>query len=364
MKAIKGFFSTLSSGKGIKAERAKYQAIYYVCSMVNIIHLVIFLMLQIQIMVVVNLICLVALFVMKCIIPSNKFFACMMITYLTFYLHEIIVSVWIGWSFGFTYYIFGIIPVIFYLNFSNPISSKKTRVPIIILVVSLVTFLVVRYLSSINGPIHPITSVTATNTIFTINSLICYLVVMLFCALYIEEMKTIQRRLREQNLQLRQLAERDPLTSLLNRRSMMDYLKMALDISKLGELKYCVIICDIDDFKITNDTYGHDCGDKVLVQIANLMLECLGEESKISRWGGEELLMLVPWDLNYCIERIEYLRKKLETNVFVYQENKIHITMTFGIKFFHAEMTVSEVIQLADSNLYHGKKSGKNCVVA
>ena len=363
LKTFRLFYSTLLSGKGVKAERAKYHAIYYVCSLVNIVCLAIFLFLKINMMVAVNLLCLISMMIMKRLIPKDKFFACMLITYMNFYLHQIIVSLWIGWNFGFTYYIFGIIPVIFYLNFSNPVSSKKTRVPITILIISLLGFLATRYLSSIYGVVQPIKSVAATNTLFTINSIICFTVVILFCALFIEEMRMSQRRLREQNIQLRQLADIDPLTSLFNRRSMMGYLKSALNYSNLEVMNYCVILCDIDDFKQTNDTFGHDCGDKVLVQIAELMRENLSEESKISRWGGEELLMLVPWELNYCKEQIESLRKKLEEYVFTYQQHKIHITMTFGIKSFESEMSVQEIIQLADRNLYEGKKSGKNCVV-
>jgi diguanylate cyclase (GGDEF)-like protein len=364
MKALRVFFSTLLSGKGVKAERAKYHAISYVCSFVNIIHLVTFLILQIHIMVFVNLLCLLSLFIMKKLIPRDRFFACMLITYSNFYLHQIIVSIWIGWTFGFTYYIFGMIPVIFYLNFSNPISSKKARVPINILLVSLICFLGARYISSIYGPIQRINSVMVVNTIFSINCIICFLFVMLFCALYIEEMKAVQHRLREQNGLLRQLADSDPLTSLLNRRSMLEHLRKAFDAYKTLGKNYCVIICDIDDFKNTNDTYGHDCGDKVLVQIADLMKACLGEESKISRWGGEEILMLVPWELNLCIEKIEDLRKQLETYSFIYQQHEVHITMTFGIKTFDSNMSVQQIIQLADSNLYEGKKIGKNCIVA
>jgi diguanylate cyclase (GGDEF)-like protein len=187
---------------------------------------------------------------------------------------------------------------------------------------------------------------------------------MLFCALYILEMRASQRCLEEHNTHLRQLADCDPLTSLLNRRSMMNYMMNAFDNFETGNLDYCIILCDIDDFKQTNDTYGHDCGDMVLVQSAKLLRECLGEDSKICRWGGEELLMLVPWSLNYCIEQIEIIRKKLENYIFLYQQNRVQITMTFGIKAFESELSVHEVIQLADHNLYEGKKVGKNCVIA
>ena len=362
-KALKLFYSTLLSGKGIRAERAKYHAIYYVCSLVSIIHFVTFLLLQIHVLVGVHLLCLVSLQVMKKLAKSDKFFACMLITYFDIYLCEIMVSIWIGWNFGFTYYLFGLIPVIFYLNFSNPTTSKKTRIPIIIILASMVCFLVARYASSFHGPIQPIRSVAVINTIFTINCIICYLIVTSFCALYIVEMKAIQNRLREQNDQLRQLADSDPLTSLLNRRSMIDYLKRALDTYKAGIMDYCIIICDIDDFKQTNDTYGHDCGEMVLIQIADMMREVLGEVCNVSRWGGEEILILVPWDLNFCIAQIEYLRNKLEKYEFVYQEYRLHITMTFGIKAFEQKMTVQELIQLADLNLYEGKKTGKNCIV-
>lgn len=364
MKHVKELFSTILDGKSVSSEQAKYYTMYYVCSILNIIHLVIFVVLNIYLLAAVNLICLSIFFAMKRLITYNRFFACMMITYGNIYIYQIIVSVFIGWNFGFTYYIFGLIPVIFYLNFSNPTSSRSNRVPIIILLLSLGCFLIARYLSSIHGPIHPITSVVAINTIFTINSIICYLIVMLFCALYILEMKASQRYLQEHNNHLRYLADCDPLTSLLNRRSMMDYIVNAYDNFEAGNSNYCIILCDIDDFKQTNDTYGHDCGDMVLIQCAKLIREGLGDDSKICRWGGEEILMLVPWNLNYCIEQIELLRKKLESFIFLYQQHKVKITMTFGIKAYESELTVHELIQIADHNMYKGKKAGKNCVIA
>lgn len=364
MKNVKMLFLTILDGKGVSSERAKYLTIYYVCSLLNIIHLLIFLIFHIYVLAAVNLICLGSFLIMKKLINYDRFFTCMMITYLNIYICQIIVSIWIGWNFGFTYYVFGLIPVIFYLNFSNPTSSRSTRIPILILLVSLACFLGVRYLSSAHGPIQPITSVVAINAIFTINSMICYLIVMFFCALYILEMKASQQCLEEHNDYLRLLADSDPLTSLLNRRSMMNYIMNAYNNFEIGNSNYCIILCDIDDFKMTNDTYGHDCGDMVLVQSAKLLRESLGDDSKICRWGGEELLMLVPWNLNYCIEQVENIRKKFESYIFLYKQHRVKITMTFGIKAFDSELTVHEVIQLADHNLYQGKKSGKNCVIA
>ena len=364
MTHVKKIFSTILDRKGVYSERAKYNAIFYVCNFLNIIHTAIFMILDIHTLAAANLISMTTFLVMKKLIRRDRFFACMMITYMNIYIYHITVSIWIGWNFGFTYYVFGLIPVVFYLNHSNPTSSKNHKVPIIIGLVSLIVFLAARYLSSINGPIHPITSVVAINTIFTINSIICYLILMLFCTLYILETRGSLRCLEEHNYQLKHLADCDPLTSLFNRRSMMDYILIAYDNFKAGNSDYCIILCDIDDFKQTNDTYGHDCGDMVLIQCAKLLRESLGEDSKICRWGGEELLMLVPWNLNYCIEQIEHLRKKLENFEFLYQQQSVQITMTFGIKAFESNLSVHEVIQLADHNLYEGKKVGKNCVIA
>ena len=118
---------------------------------------------------------------------------------------------------------------------------------------------------------------------------------------------------------------------------------------------------DIDDFKAVNDTYGHNCGDYVLVTLAKLMKEIFADSS-CSRWGGEEFLI---FDDKYkekeaVIEKMELLRKTVDEYAFDYDGRRLHLTITAGIAFYEKGLSKEEWINKADIKLYEGKKSEKN----
>ncbi|MFA6653350.1 MAG: GGDEF domain-containing protein, partial [Candidatus Delongbacteria bacterium] len=124
------------------------------------------------------------------------------------------------------------------------------------------------------------------------------------------------------------------------------------------------VISDIDNFKTFNDSYGHDCGDFVLVNLANLMRSVLRKQDCIGRWGGEEFIFLMPkTELEGGSLVAEKIRKKIENETFYYRDIKLNITMTFGVNVFDAIMDIDYCINKADEALYQGKSKGKNCVV-
>ncbi|MCK4796958.1 MAG: GGDEF domain-containing protein, partial [Spirochaetes bacterium] len=123
---------------------------------------------------------------------------------------------------------------------------------------------------------------------------------------------------------------------------------------------------DIDDFKKFNDTYGHDCGDFILVSIANTIKSILREQDNVARWGGEEFLLLLP-DSNMEGAKItsEKIREKIASTPYYYNDIKLEVTMTFGVSVFDNDsIDIDYYIAKADKALYKGKKSGKNCVVS
>ena len=89
-------------------------------------------------------------------------------------------------------------------------------------------------------------------------------------------------------------ADRDPLTGLYNRRYFSYEADKNLSRSKKHKQSFCILMIDIDHFKYINDTYGHDTGDKILIQLSHKLVELSRVEDIISRHGGEEFIMLLP----------------------------------------------------------------------
>jgi len=176
--------------------------------------------------------------------------------------------------------------------------------------------------------------------------------------------KKKNRELTEAYMKLDLLARTDPLTRLSNRRDILDKIKYeALKFERSGE-KFVLVISDIDNFKTFNDNYGHDCGDFVLVNLANLMRSVLRKQDCLGRWGGEEFIFLMPkTELEGGAFVAEKIRKKIENETFYYRDIKLNITMTFGVNVFDAIMDIDYCINKADEALYQGKSKGKNCVI-
>lgn len=190
-------------------------------------------------------------------------------------------------------------------------------------------------------------------------------------AKYIKDLQKANEIIKKKNKELTDaytkldlLARTDPLTRLSNRRDILDKIKYeALKYERSGE-KFVVVISDIDNFKTFNDSYGHDCGDFVLVNLANLMRSVLRKQDCIGRWGGEEFIFLMPkTELEGGTLVAEKIRKKIEHETFYYRDIKLNITMTFGVNVFDTIMDIDYCINKADEALYHGKYKGKNCVV-
>ncbi len=170
--------------------------------------------------------------------------------------------------------------------------------------------------------------------------------------------------LQEKASYLQHLAETDALTNLPNRRSMLQLLEASLKQSRQTGEPLCVVMCDIDDFKYINDTYGHASGDFVLKMIAETITEYLGDTEIVCRWGGEEFLLLLEnTSLAQAKEIVNGLRRAVETTPFVYCGRILAVTMTMGITQCWEGASVLELVEQADMLMYAGKRRGKNCVV-
>jgi diguanylate cyclase (GGDEF)-like protein len=180
-----------------------------------------------------------------------------------------------------------------------------------------------------------------------------------------QQLAKANAELQEAQQQLELAARTDPLTQLSNRRDMIEKLDYEKVRHKRSQQAFALILSDIDDFKMFNDTYGHDCGDFILVSVADVMRSMLREQDQLARWGGEEfLVMLLETDLQRAGIVAEKIRETIATNLFLYKGLQLSVSMTFGVSVFDTfEKSIDGCIKKADLALYRGKDHGKNRVV-
>jgi len=165
--------------------------------------------------------------------------------------------------------------------------------------------------------------------------------------------------------QMELLATTDSLTGLYNRRKMLDVMDQEVIRFQRDKNPFVLVIADIDYFKQFNDKHGHDCGDYVLQQVSLLMKASLRQQDAVSRWGGEEFLIMLPeTEMEGGVQAIEKLREMLVKKVYVYKNNPFTVTMTFGVTSYDASCDVDTCIKHADELLYAGKRGGRNRVVS
>lgn len=162
---------------------------------------------------------------------------------------------------------------------------------------------------------------------------------------------------------LERSSQMDFLTNLYNRKFIIGRIEHEIKRFDRTGNTFAIIMGDIDHFKKLNDTYGHECGDFVLKEIAKVMQQTTREIDFAARWGGEEFLILLPEaDSKSAVEIAERLRKNIEHTIIEYDKKLLNATITFGIAAYGKGMTADEVIKNADRALYDGKQQGRNRV--
>lgn len=164
------------------------------------------------------------------------------------------------------------------------------------------------------------------------------------------------------------LAMKDSLTGLYNRRFINEKLPIDMANSSLAGKELSIIMADIDFFKKVNDTYGHLNGDRTLKQFAKLLTASLKRGTDwIARFGGEEFMICLPGARQEkAIEIAEMIRMKIQDSTIDCGVNQFNITASFGISTLQPErvMTMEELIDIADKKLYEAKNNGRNRVEA
>lgn len=259
-------------------------------------------------------------------------------------------TICMGFGYGFAMYSIPIIAVSFYIYYIAKKAKIRPINPNMLSCLSIGTFFISITQSYINGPIYTINEQVQMRFLL-FNSISVFTILIIFIKLFMLAIKNNETQLSE-------LALKDKLTGLYNRHYLLSYIE-SIDNQKLAD--YWLAMLDIDDFKKINDQYGHDCGDQVLKQIADIINKfCCN--CTVCRWGGEEFIILGSKD-NSDIKILSELKNRIAQNKIQYDNNMLNITATIGAqnykKFDNVDIWISE----ADKKLYRGKNNGKNVVV-
>ena len=124
-----------------------------------------------------------------------------------------------------------------------------------------------------------------------------------------------------------------------------------------------IMMFDLNNLKIINDTYGHECGDMVLKSISNIFKKNMEEKGLVSRWGGEEFLLVFELPLAQAQEKLEQIADEIRETAFAYEGETFSVSLTFGLTDVTGERSLDEIVKEADDLLYRGKAEGRNRIV-
>lgn len=169
------------------------------------------------------------------------------------------------------------------------------------------------------------------------------------------------------NASLLEKASTDMMTHLKLKFFFFNLLTEEIDNAFVNNENLAVLMLDIDFFKKFNDTYGHECGDYVLIQVAELIKDSLRESDVASRYGGEEFTVLLnKTKKEEAMLVAERIREKIESNDFVFNGQHLHVTVSVGVSVFDTKENMvyspNEIVNQADKALYISKNSGRNKV--
>ncbi len=190
------------------------------------------------------------------------------------------------------------------------------------------------------------------------------LIVLVFVSFVVQKKTNrFQAKAAQKNAYLSFSAGHDALTKILNRRKATQIISDFATKPEYSGIIFTTAIFDIDFFKKVNDTYGHDCGDIVLKNIAGLVQRSLPDNTIFARWGGEEFLIIFIGTPDNAAAVLEDIRSKIEDRTFKYLDKFLKITITIGMSSHEKPTKFAQMLIEADNNLLEGKRTGKNRVV-
>lgn len=259
-------------------------------------------------------------------------------------------TICMGFGYGFAMYSIPIIAVSFYIYYIAVKAKVRPINPVMLSCLSILTFFSSIVKSYLDGPIYIINEKVQMHFLI-FNSISVFTILIIFIILFMIAIGINETKLSE-------LALKDKLTGLYNRHYLLSFIE---SISNDDLSKYWLAMLDIDDFKKINDEFGHECGDHVLKQIADIINK-LCCNCTVCRWGGEEFIILGSKEFS-DIKILSELKNRISEKNISYENNNLNITATIGAENYSKYDNVDKWISAADKKLYTGKNSGKNVVI-
>ena len=161
------------------------------------------------------------------------------------------------------------------------------------------------------------------------------------------------------------LVQEDQLTGVLNRRGLEDAFEREVARAERAGTPLCVGMLDIDNFKLLNDTHGHQAGDDALQHLVRVIKRTMRPTDVLARYGGEEFMLLLPeTQQDEAVEVMVRLQRNLTKAFFLHANERVLITFSAGVALRQEAESQSAIVERADKALYQAKRSGKNRVCA
>jgi len=180
----------------------------------------------------------------------------------------------------------------------------------------------------------------------------------------ITSQKVMEEALRESEKRYKELSITDDLTGLFNQRQFYNQLRAEIDRIQRYKHSLALLLLDVDNFKIYNDTYGHLAGDKVLATLGQVIRNLIRKTDSGYRYGGEEFTVILTETRGQdAVVAAERLRKRFADEVFFpVPLEPARVTLSVGIANYREGEEIASFVKRADENMYEAKRKGKNCV--
>lgn len=357
MEYIRKLIRDTANGKVVVDNRFKFTFMFRSISVIHIGLSFIFIWLGITPLIIFNIISAILYNLLVVLVKKEKYITSFNFAYAEIFIHTLAADILIGYRFGFQLYMIALIPVSFYVAFTLERFKNRILIPLFYALLSMLTFVACKVYDMTVGSYYSIENMHQEMVVYVFNVVVAYVMVIIFSVLFLLEIYQFQFKLRQANSKLEYLAGVDPLTGLLNRRKFFEQIR-----ERREDITF-ILLCDIDDFKTVNDSYGHECGDMILVEIARAFEKNFPAPNMVSRWGGEEFCLAGLGNREAVLRRAEQLREDIEKIQIIYEEDNVQVTITIGIAECTGFEDLKEAISRADQKMYEGKQKGKNCVV-
>lgn len=179
-----------------------------------------------------------------------------------------------------------------------------------------------------------------------------------------QDLELAHQKIDQSKSKIELLSKTDNLTSLLNRREFLDKMNYEKIRSLRSGNPFSILMMDVDHIKRFNDDIGHDCGDFILVSLANIIKLRIRKQDSLARWGGDEFILLLPeTTVNGAQILAESIQTEIQKSSLVFKGTPLCITLTIGITSFDGSKTLDQCISHADTAIVQGKNSGRNQIV-